>query len=57
MSGSDILIYTNQDGDIKVDVRLEERLFGLRKTKWQCFLVNQNQRLTNTLKIFFRKKS
>ena len=41
-----ILIYTSDDGQVKIEVRLEDEnvwMFGLLKMLWQNFLIQQNK--------------
>jgi hypothetical protein len=34
----EVLIYQTEDGKSELEVRLDKKLFGLLKTKWDLFL-------------------
>jgi len=54
---SEIIIYQNISGDIKIDVRLEEETVWLTQDQMATLLVKPNPLSTSILRTFMRKKS
>jgi hypothetical protein len=57
MEDDQILIYQNQEGNIKIDVRLEEETVWLSQGQSKTSFKNQKLPLVSILKTFLRKMS
>ena len=57
MNTGEILLYQNQHGSIKIDVRLEEETVWLTQPRLLCFLVKEEVQLQSILQMFLKREN